>query len=383
LWRLNVIESTESGYQSTIKVTDGLVRFQFEDVEQSRAGELSADLTVWREMPGVGMNPFSARINALSLSSRETYRRALDDAWGAAGWSRHLGQACTELKGAWRSRPRSLWIEDAENPQSIRFLLAPLILARGPTVWFGDGGTGKTRLALWAALEIGPVLYIDYEWEESEIKRIWSALRGPPQMLRYWNAAGIPFHDLVYTLRHEVHDLGIRSAIVDSAALACGGEPEKAEPTTRYFNALQKLKLPSLTLAHVTKAGEDRKPFGSGFWSQSARMTWNVKANDTVKDDELRIGMYCRKTNSGRRPQPLGVRMKFGTTDLTVETVPLWEDMDDRLDSRIRRLLLDEGRLKVNTVAEILGAKSDTVYRALKKMPDARNIKTEWFIRAN
>jgi len=179
------MEQTGTGFIATIKVTEGLIRFAFEDVEQVKNGELTAETTVWREIPGVGMNPFSCRMNTQSLSARETLRRALDDAWGAAGWSRHIGQACSELKATWRSRERDKWIEDARDPEENRFRLAPYLLAHGPTIWFGDAGTGKTTLALWCAKQLeSVVMWLDFEWEESEIKRIWRGLGGDSRRLR-------------------------------------------------------------------------------------------------------------------------------------------------------------------------------------------------------
>lgn len=259
----NEIIATESGYLATVKVADGLVRFAFEEVEQPKSGDLSAETIVWREIPGIGTNPFSCRMNTQSLSARETLRRALDDAWGQGGWSRHIGQACSLLKAAWRSRERDKWIEHAEEPEEERFCLEPYLLARGPTVWFGDAGTGKTTSALWCAKQLGcVVMWLDFEWEESEIKRIWRGISGAPASLRYWNAEGGSLADEAHSIRRDIRKSGAEYCVVDSAAAAADGEPERADVTNRFFNALQHIGMPSLTIAHVNNAGEDQRPFG-------------------------------------------------------------------------------------------------------------------------
>lgn len=383
----NEIIQTETGYQATIKVTDGLIRFGFEEIESAKAGDLSAETIVWREIPGVGMNPFSCRMNTQSMSARETLRRALDDAWGAAGWSRHIGQACSLLKAAWRSRERDKWIEDAKDPEDDRFLLDPYLLARGPTVWFGDAGVGKTTTAMWCAQQLGcVVMWLDFEWEESEIKRIWRGLGGEPQKLRYWNAEGGSLADEAHAIRRDVRRSGAEYCVVDSAAAAGDGEPEKSDVANRYFNGLQKIGLPSCTLAHVNNAGEDQRPFGSRFWYHRGRLLWNIKG-DRETESELKQGFFCRKANVGAWPKSFGMLLEYGRGIAVSNGYPMWPEFAEHqpAGTRIRDLLL-RGKRQRREIAQELGMKDETVRKALQRMPDAisdgRSNYAYWWIKA-
>ena len=58
---------------------------------------------------------------------------------------------------------------------------------------------------------------------------------------------------------------------------ACGAtNPLDPEAPGQFFAAIARIGLPSLTLAHVTGAGDLSKPFGSVFWHNLARVTWSA-----------------------------------------------------------------------------------------------------------
>jgi hypothetical protein len=63
----------------------------------------------------------------------------------------------------------------------------------------------------------------------------------------------------------------------------------KPRSTCAYFHALKKIGLPSLTIAHISKAGENntQKPFGSVYWHNEARRTWFVKRIQEEDSDEI------------------------------------------------------------------------------------------------
>ena len=381
---MNEIEETESGYLVSLPVGDGLIRLAFEQMEQVKSHQVDADVTVWQEIPGTSIEPFSARLNILSLSGRESYRRNLDDAYGKGGWTTILNRACGMVKAAWQSRPQSIAIEDAPEHSYDTYRLEPFCVSKGPTVWFGDGGAGKTTVALSLTREMGRVLYVDYEWDASEVKDRLRAMGGSNGM-RYMSGGGVPLADQLPALKREIATHRIEYLIVDSAGLACGGEPERAEMAIRYFSALGALKVPSLTIAHVTKAGEDQRPFGSAFWHYAPRLTWNVKGNDET-EGELRIGFFCRKSNVTRRPRPFGMRVAFGQS-IDVEVCQLWREFGDQIPARmrVRELLLSAGKLTRRDIASRLELSDETVRKALQRMADAAcsgsSPYSEWWIK--
>jgi hypothetical protein len=67
----------------------------------------------------------------------------------------------------------------------------------------------------------------------------------------------------------------------------------------------------SLHLAHVNRSDTgDKKPYGSSFWHNGARATWNIKTADQIPGArKLTIGLYNRKTNIGPLRAAVGFRM--------------------------------------------------------------------------
>ena len=92
------------------------------------------------------------------------------------------------------------------------------------------------------------------------------------------------------------------------SATALQGAPwESAEAAMDYCRALRQLQIGSYLPAHITKSGDsnDQRPFGSVFWHNSARCTWNVKL-DATSGDSLSLGYFNRKNNSGRLHSAVG-----------------------------------------------------------------------------
>jgi hypothetical protein len=110
---------------------------------------------------------------------------------------------------------------------------------------------------------------------------------------------------------------------VDSIAYACGGDAESSEVASRYKQHAHTLGVGSLHLAHVTKAGNTEKPFGSAFWHNSARSTWYVQAEDdpSSKGDvtEIDLKLFHRKNNSGPKESPRLIRLAINKRQDTIQ----------------------------------------------------------------
>lgn len=387
------IEEHESGYIVSLPTSNGWIRMNAEGLEQPRRHVLELELTTWVEQPGQKLDPFSGHLNALSLSSRESYRRHLDEQFpnGKGYWTGYLNRACTMIRNAWTEKDWSIDLRHVEADLETRYLLRPFILEGLPTIIFGAGGSGKTYLALamakamvedgeflGRACPMGPVLFIDYEARKEETKKRLMKLGVAPEHLKdviYWPGRGRPLTEMVRPVGRLISQRGVRLIVVDSAALACGGDPKEEHVATAYFNALAALDVASLTIAHVTKADskdEERRPYGSIFWENSARVTWKMKA---AEDDEnpRHLGLFNMKANEDQRERPIGVKMSFELTGVTIERETLTEELMEAagLKSRIRALLLRRGKLSVTEIAEHLSAKPASVKATLHRIPDA------------
>lgn len=314
------VTQTLDGYRVNLTTSAGEVRITFENLEE-RNHSLEADVTVWHKS-----ETFASRLNLLSLSGKESFRRQLDDVFGKGAWTEVLNRSCEAVRTAHADQDPSVELIAAPIDESEKYIHYPLIAASGVTIFFGDDGSCKSLLAmsLGASIHDGSallgcdpqqrnVLYVDYEDSEAVFKdRLYKL--GVEQSFRYWPARGTPLPDLVPALRRRIRESEIGLLIVDSGGLACGGEPEKADVTLRFFAAIAHLEIPALVICHTTKAGEDKYPFGSRYWRSSSRLAWNVKKEQKEGASNAEMGLFWRKGNNDQPHKPVGVEVLFGDT---------------------------------------------------------------------
>jgi hypothetical protein len=149
---------------------------------------------------------------------------------------------------------------------------------------------------------------------------------------------------------------------------------------TSYFRAVKQIGVGgTLHLAHVVKAagteeGKKRfrglKPFGSAFWSNSARSNWFVRRADDEDDDpdEPIVGLYQQKVNRRRSPD-VGFQFCFGSagvvcrTDLSdCPTLAIGLSLSRRAYGVLRR-----GPQTISDLAAVLNAKRNSVEKALRR----------------
>jgi hypothetical protein len=174
-------------------------------------------------------------------------------------------------------------------------------------------------------------------------------------------------------LRRVFRQHKIDFMIVDSVALAAGGEPESAEVAVGFFAALRELDVPSLLIAHVTnaaaKSGADR-PFGSAFWHNSARSTWYVKRAEEQSGDTLAIGLYHRKANDASRSMPIGLTWHHeqDRTYIVRSNVEAVASLESELPTGKRiELLLRGGPMTIADLSEQMDLSVGAIRMALQR----------------
>lgn len=310
--------------------TLGTITTLFTNMEKS-SRELACEVEICYGDCG---EPYSQRLNMLSGSQITEMRRNLDTIFGKeAGWAQLLNTAIAKARKAFLEQDRASRLIDIPDAGPAQFLIPDLLPEGVATVWFGNGSSLKTYMALRAAISVaggydfigkpvrkGAAMLVDYENPPETFKFRCSRLFigmglaiEPDLPLFHWPARGIPLADQIEAIRAKVSREGITMIVIDSGAAACGGKPEDADIALGYFMALQKLGtgVTTLTVAHCAKGSDEMMPFGSVFWHNQPRRTVNFQRTDDEDADEIDIGVFYRKTNDGKKPKPISFRVTF------------------------------------------------------------------------
>ena len=359
-----------------------------------RADRLSEDsrynvhceIAVKSTIPGLPEHIHQARVNLVSTTARRTLIRELETRASELPWAGMVEELCVRVLNAYRQGEPLIQMAEHQVSDSLAWRLAPLLEEGQSTVFYGQGETGKTWIALLLALGItaptavvgfspepGNVLYLDYETRPDDI---WHRL----DMIT--NGLGISIPDGFYyrrmlqslaadteVVQRYVIEKNISLVVVDSAALAAM-EPEKSEGATAYFQALRSLRCTTLTVAHTEATGKQDRPFGSIFWRNIPRANFRFRSNSDAGSPELVVGIKQTKANNNRRMPDLGISLKFDDNRVTFHRTNLLdvEEMADTQPLRDRIAhLLRHGALSSAEIAEQLDHNPQLVRNTLSR----------------
>ena len=103
------------------------------------------------------------------------------------------------------------------------------ILPKHPSILFGDGGTGKSTIALYLAGELEKrgisTLYLDWELDEHDHRHQLERLFGPDMPDVKYHRCERPLSIEVEGLTEKICTTGVEFVICDSVAFACDGPP--------------------------------------------------------------------------------------------------------------------------------------------------------------
>ena len=369
-----------------------MIEFDYVTTDR-KSGDVLAEVTAYYDDPSDMLARFRARLNLTDPARRDRVAAMLSQRTPSLGldWRRMLDQASDWVMSYHRGGDPAIVLRDAPEPETEETsLLPPITAGEGATIIFGDGGTGKSYLSLALGIQLHTgrsdlfpgvtpsarrrVALLDWEWTDWVHKRRMRRLVGPGEMpdLIYVGCK-LPLRDERDRLRRIIRDLGIEFLIIDSIALAAGGEPEASDTAVAFMSTLRELGLPALLIAHVTKVeakSSADKPFGSTFWHNSARSTWYAKRGDDVLADGFTVGLFHRKANDAPLAPPLGIRLRFGDDRTRLERVNVADvgNLEEQRPLRFRIVdTLRGGPLKVHQIAEELNEDPASVRRVLNR----------------
>lgn len=383
---------TEQGIYTLSWSAPTAVLMELDFIGTDRHGETTAEVAIYWSDPLDPLAMLRTRLNLLSMTSVDRLAGALTKRTAdlQLNWQRMLDQAVRWTMQQYRTGDPGLLLRDAEDlPLGADVLTdPPLLEADGLSLLFGDGGTGKSwiALALAASLQAGESIigglevssarqvgYIDWEWSARRHKRRLQQLTGPDMPEIAYIRCSRPIYEERDRLRRWARRYHVDYAIVDSVGLACGAEPESAEVANRFTNALAELVPAGLGVAHVTKAPDKApdKPFGSVYWHNGARRTWYARAAGEPGSGGMTVGLYNRKANDGPLSSPLALAFEWIGERVTIQRQDVRDvpelDAARSIGARMRDLLGRQGAMELYTIAGELDVKVDSVKKAAQR----------------
>ena len=344
------------------------VQFFFDRVQDARGG-VQAELAV---KYGVADLLSGTDISCKSDTSRSKIARTLKELASEIPWGILLSKACSKVVELHRQGEPPVILTMHTEVEPLDFMVHPTVPCGKTTIQFGDSGIGKSSNALLQAMlcsvggslagfaaKKGRPLYLDYEdSQDVHARRLKAIIAAHPELA----GAEVPYQFCTEPLfgmapqlmRRIAHDR-IDFLVIDSLAIACGGDPMGAESALRIFRVLRQLKCSVLLLAHQPKnVGEgDPTIYGSTF-------KVGERKEQEVEHDQIRLGLFHRKSNLDRLHSPMGFlvtcasdgsRMHFAAADVS-ESVDLSKGLS--LTTRLKKALRG-GAMTAKELSEELG----------------------------
>lgn len=339
--KAEIIQFHDEDFHSYVFVNEAgqqVCRFEIDNVYEKQDG-VWGEVTLWYLFEGDPERPIisHARQNMLT-TVRKGDTDLLYETYGEVfAWDRMLQTVRGMTVEAVRVpvKPEALEIigEDEYPP----FLVEPFILDRGVSLFFGPGGTGKSMIALSAAIAVasgrtvfgrkptqtGPVLYIDYEepTKAAHDRRMGALLDGLGIGLEdlehdiLWVKPRQPIAKIRRQLKTYMREYKPALIIVDSVGLARGGNATEAEATIALFSVLSSLDCAVFAIDHVTKDDQRQKamvtPYGSIYTVNSVRLAWSVMPAVATTEGKTYLVMKQTKRNHVAAHDALGGEITF------------------------------------------------------------------------
>lgn len=383
----------------TESISGYILRWPLENVEirasrlRTDRGGLTAEITI-HDGGGKLLLPASS-INLLAERTRTEFahkmmRQSKEE--GEKDWDGIITQLAFYIGDMARSGELVdyLKVSDDEEVPVPEYLLKPILLKGVPTVIFGEKGVNKSQFALYCyicltlpwynnplGLEPSPdgisTLILDWEQEAAIVQyyaqRMLRGMRLDPFTLQY-RRCYLPLAEDIEQVQNRIEETKAQVIIIDSLAGAAGGDLNKPETALNFFSALRKLKVTSLIIAQETKDQEAKRKsiFGSVFYTYNARSIFQLlKPNIEDEADYVRVSLFHRWFNYGRKQPPLGIGFSYNGSNMMVErqAVDLREYM--------QRISLQQGILTelktgsklVTDIVEATGSNRNTVQKTL------------------
>mgnify|MGYP001598575822 CR=1 FL=1 len=363
---------------------------------------IKAEIDIQCSIPGIPKNMPWGSLNFASITARKGLVKILNERSApiVLDWDGMLQDVCRKVTIADRAGEPFIRFDELK-PRERATWLVRMLLPRGHiTTIFGEGGSGKSNFGLanglsvgtgkqfvpgYMPMAVGTVLYLDYETDESEMKARERALctglgyKGPTNMIYRHCQRSLP-DDIEETI-HECQENNVALVIVDSVAMATAGLGESGndqnESVIKLYAALRLLNTTCLLIDHVSAADLEkkgpRKPYGSIYKMNLARMAFDLRSTSKSGISPLHIAIHNLKRNDGPLLPSVGLCVIFGSIDgidyseYSAETISDSELQKDLKGPDKIRFELSRGMKTAVELISLTGLSESNVYKILSR----------------
>ena len=342
----------------------------------------------------------SSRYTLTALASRNNLAKHLLNRLEMVetDWEGFVLQAFTMVVNAYRIGEPIISIQPTQFLQPLEYLVYPILPKNMPTTLVGEGGAGKSKLAVLLCTlltsaykdsedtlglkipkEPQVCLYLDWESDQEEISDTFSKFKNglgiDEDIHLHYRRCWQPLADDMDEIQKVVAEIKPSLVVIDSIAAAVQSDMVDAGVATKLISRdLRQLKCTALILAHFSKQDKDKStPFGSVFYFNYSRAVWSLQKSKESEKDRMQIGLYCKKFNRSFLHKPLSFEFTYFPDGIVVHRKSLADSpslastlpMQDRIKNMLSRKpqtsleLANQFKLSEPTIKKILSDHSD------------------------
>ena len=368
------------------------------DVSEVHVGTESR-LTAWLCFRATAEDPprllHEAQYNLGSRPTMQGLAKFMEDLFPLGNWQprtqeieHHVRQKSQEGEPLERLDP------DGEIPP-LEWALYPLLVKGLPNIIFGEGGLGKSLLAMilvacisipWKHNGLGftvperlGCVYLDWEADRLPQLKRWHELKtgmGLEAGLLDYIRCLRPLPQSIGHIVREIDALEPEVLVIDSLAMACGRQDlSDPQTATEFYTVLRQLQKTAIIIAHTSKDQSGKKTvFGSAFFNYYARNVWEMRAGQRESRNVISFGLYHVKDNYTGRFPPMGFKVTFGDNGILVGRQDIKKDpvlaTSQYMYIRAQQLLTKRGRMELPEMAIILNVPARSLKSQVHKHSD-------------
>ena len=316
-----------------------LLNCAFENVVSHRDGP-TAEVTFRFSGINKGYATTTSKLSLISPASRKSLAAACAERESEIDWGKIVSITAQKVLDQFKKGDEEEPLDTdtvQKQAEAKEWMIYPFLEPDNMTILDGPGAGGKSMLALYLAVLASEglsvqgvvidrelkVLVLDWETSRQEIadriRAIRSGLDLPTEIKNpiIYKRMDAPLSASAPEIKKLIRKYDVDICVIDSVGYASEGDIESSSAAKSFHNTLRSIKTTGLVIAHVTKEAAQSggnsvaKPYGSVFYENSARHTFELKKSQNEGDGILEIGMYDRKANNTGKMRPIGWSLSF------------------------------------------------------------------------